>query len=45
MRFNGRHYRGYSRYVRATKRLEAEVRNALTPPVRRRSARRNTRRK
>lgn len=39
MHFNGRHRRGYMREVRAIKRAEAEARNLLTPPERRKAYR------
>lgn len=39
-RWHGRHGSGAMRTHRARKRLEAETRNALTPPERRRKARR-----
>lgn len=39
-RFSGKQYRGAQRDAKATRRVEAEARNALTPPERRRAARR-----
>lgn len=38
-RWEGRYYRGAMRELRAAKRAEAEQRNAVTPPERRRGAR------
>ena len=38
-RFNGRHYKGYMKDVRAEKRAEAEARDLVTPEGRRRKDR------
>ena len=38
-RFNGQHYKGYMRDVRAEKRTEAEARDLVTPEGRRRKDR------
>jgi hypothetical protein len=38
--YNGRHHKGYSRTLKQLKREEAEARNALTVPERRRAYRR-----
>ena len=38
-RFNGQHYKGYMKDVRAEKRAEAEARDPVTPEGRRRKDR------
>ena len=38
-RFNGQHYKGYTKDVRAEKRAEAEARDLVTPEGRRRKDR------
>ncbi len=38
-RFNGQHYKGYMKDVRAEKRAEAEARDLVTPEGRRREDR------
>ena len=38
-RFNGQHYKGYMKDVRAEKRAEAEARDLVTPEGRRRKDR------